>query len=89
MVSYELSLGAALLSIGLFVTDSTGMKCLNFSEMPTTPQYAMLPLCLIFLVCILAETKRVPFDLPEAGASNVLYSIIGGSSIRANIWNKL
>lgn len=66
MVSYELSLGAALLSIGLFTTDSTGMKCLNFSEMPSTPQYALLPLCLIFLVCILAETKRVPFDLPEA-----------------------
>jgi NADH:ubiquinone oxidoreductase subunit H len=79
MVSYELSLGAALLSIGLFVVDGTGMKCLNFSEMPDTPQYAMLPLCLIFLVCILAETKRVPFDLPEAEAElvagyNVEYS---------------
>jgi NADH:ubiquinone oxidoreductase subunit H len=82
MVSYELSLGAALLSIGLFVTDSTGMKSLNFNEMPTTPQYAMLPLCLIFLVCILAETKRVPFDLPEAEAElvagyNVEYSSLG------------
>lgn len=82
MVSYELSLGAALLSIGLFVTDATGMKNLNFSEMPETPQYAMLPLCLIFLVCILAETKRVPFDLPEAEAElvagyNVEYSSLG------------
>lgn len=82
MVSYELSLGAALLSIGLFVTDGTGMKCLNFAEMPTSPQYAMLPLCLIFLVCILAETKRVPFDLPEAEAElvagyNVEYSSLG------------
>nr|QKY64130.1 NADH dehydrogenase subunit 1 [Colemanosphaera angeleri] len=82
MVSYELSLGAALLSIGLFATDGTGMKCLNFNEMPSTPQYAMLPLCLIFLVCILAETKRVPFDLPEAEAElvagyNVEYSSLG------------
>lgn len=82
MVSYELSLGAALLSIGLFVSDSSGMKCLNFQEMPNTPQYAMLPLCLIFLICILAETKRVPFDLPEAEAElvagyNVEYSSLG------------
>lgn len=66
MVSYELSLGAALLSVGLFTVDGTGMKCLNFYEMPNSPQYALLPLCLIFLVCILAETKRIPFDLPEA-----------------------
>lgn len=92
MVSYELSLGGALLSIGLFVTDSNGMKCLNFAEISSasatigafgsytsTPQYAMIPLCLIFLICILAETKRVPFDLPEAEAElvagyNVEYS---------------
>jgi NADH:ubiquinone oxidoreductase subunit H len=66
MVSYELSLGAALLSIGLFMTDSSGMKCLNFADAPTTVQFALLPLCHIFLICILAETKRVPFDLPEA-----------------------
>lgn len=66
MVSYELSLGVALLSIGLFLTDSTGMKSLNFYDAPSTIQFALLPLCHIFLICILAETKRVPFDLPEA-----------------------
>ena len=49
--------------LGLSVTDGTGMTSLNFAEMPAIPQYAMLPLCLNFF---LAETKRVPFDLPEA-----------------------
>jgi NADH:ubiquinone oxidoreductase subunit H len=82
MVSYELSLGAALLSIGLFLTDSTGMKALSFYEAPTSIQYALLPLCHIFLICILAETKRVPFDLPESESElvagyNVEFSSLG------------
>jgi NADH:ubiquinone oxidoreductase subunit H len=82
MVSYELSLGAALLSIALFLTDSTGMKCLNFYDAPSSVQLALLPLCHIFLICILAETKRVPFDLPEAEAElvagyNVEFSSLG------------
>ena len=82
MVSYELSLGACLLSIALFTVDSTGMKCINFVELPDVPLLALLPVCHIFLVCILAETKRVPFDLPEAEAElvagyNVEYSALG------------
>ena len=56
MVSYELSLGSALLSPGLFTTDVTGMKCLNFRTMSDdgTPAWALPPLCLIFPICILA-----------------------------------
>lgn len=82
MVSYELGFGAALLSISLFLTDSTGMKSLNFADASPNVQYALLPLFFIFLVCILAETKRVPFDLPEAEAElvagfNVEYSALG------------
>ena len=36
MVSYELSLGSALLSVALFTDDGTGMKCLNFQSMVQT-----------------------------------------------------
>jgi NADH:ubiquinone oxidoreductase subunit H len=82
MVSYELGFGAALLSISLFLTDPTGMKSLNFGDASPYVQFALLPLFFIFLVCILAETKRVPFDLPEAEAElvagyNVEYSSLG------------
>jgi NADH:ubiquinone oxidoreductase subunit H len=82
MVSYELGFGAALLSISLFLTDSTGAKSLNFGDASPYVQYALLPLFFVFLVCILAETKRVPFDLPEAEAElvagyNVEYSSLG------------
>lgn len=82
MVSYELAIGVALLSIGLFLVDGTGMKCLNFFDAPSYVQFALLPLCHIFLICILAETKRVPFDLPEAESElvagyNVEYSSLG------------
>ena len=66
MVSYELGFGAVLLSICLFLTDSTGMKSLNFADASPFVQAALLPLLLIFLICILAESKRIPFDLPEA-----------------------
>ena len=82
MVSYELALGACLLSISLFTVDSTGAKNINFAELPDVPLLALLPVCQIFLICILAETKRVPFDLPEAEAElvagyNVEYSALG------------
>ena len=82
MVSYELGFGAALLSICLFLTDSTGMKSLNFADAAPFVQAALLPLFVLFLVCILAESKRIPFDLPEAEAElvagfNVEYSSLG------------
>lgn len=82
MVSYELGFGAVLLSICLFLTDSTGMKSLNFADASSFVQLALLPLLLVFLICILAESKRIPFDLPEAEAElvagfNVEYSSLG------------
>jgi NADH:ubiquinone oxidoreductase subunit H len=84
MVSYELSLGSALLSLGVLTTDPSGMKSLNFATMSGdgTANWTLLPLCLMFLIGILAETKRVPFDLPEAEAElvagyNVEYSSLG------------
>ena len=82
MVSYELAMGVALLCVALNLVDSTGNRCLNLEDAPSTVQLALLPVCQLYLICILAETKRVPFDLPEAEAElvagyNVEYSSLG------------
>jgi NADH-quinone oxidoreductase subunit H len=81
MVSYEVSFGLILFSI-LFCVGS-----LNFIEIvlfQTTVYFFIpfLPLFLMFLISILAETNRAPFDLPEAESElvsgfNVEYSSMG------------
>jgi NADH-quinone oxidoreductase subunit H len=80
MVAYEIALGFILLCIVLF----TGS--VNLIDIVLIQYYSMtwffiplLPLALIFSICMLAETNRTPFDLPEAEAElvagyNVEYS---------------
>ena len=81
MISYEVSLGATLVSLLLL----TGT--LNFSTMVEGQKNLWLalplfPIFIIFFITTLAETNRHPFDLPEAEAElvsgyNVEYSAIG------------
>lgn len=64
MVSYEVSMGLIIVCVLLCVGS------LNLSEIVTAPrpvwvQLLLLPMLVVFLVSILAETNRSPFDLPE------------------------
>lgn len=78
MISYEISLGFTFLSVAVCVGS------LNLSEIVQSQKTVWLivplaPLNVIFLVSMLAETNRHPFDLPEAEAElvsgyNVEYS---------------
>ena len=80
MISYEVSMGlvivTVLLSVGsLNLTDII----LKQQAMPWYIQILMLPMAVVFFISILAETNRLPFDLPEAEAElvagyNVEYS---------------
>jgi len=81
MVSYEISIGLILIAI-LFCVGS-----INFITIVEFQSYIFLcvpffPLFLMFLVAILAETNRAPFDLPEAESElvsgfNVEYASMG------------
>jgi NADH-quinone oxidoreductase subunit H len=80
-ISYEVSLGATLVSLLLF------SSTLNFStivENQSNLWYGLplFPIFIIFFITTLAETNRHPFDLPEAEAElvsgyNVEYSAMG------------
>ena len=64
MVSYEVSMGLVIVCVLLCVGS------LNLAEVITAErtwwmQLLLLPMLVVFLVSILAETNRAPFDLPE------------------------
>ena len=81
MVSYEVCLSLTIVSILVCVGS------LNFAQIVIFQKQIFFalpffPLFLVFLVCILAETNRAPFDLPEAESElvsgyNVEYAAMG------------
>ena len=81
MVSYEVSIGLILVSL-LFCVGT-----LNFTDIVLYQQNVFfiipfLSLFLMFLISLLAETNRAPFDLPEAESElvsgfNVEYACMG------------
>jgi NADH-quinone oxidoreductase subunit H len=78
MISYEISIGFIFINVALCAGS------INFTEIVFAQEHVwfvwpLWPIALIFLVSILAETNRVPFDLIEAEAEivagyNVEYS---------------
>jgi NADH-quinone oxidoreductase subunit H len=79
MISYEVSLGLVILPV-IMLSGS-----LNFTEIVVAQQrtgwyvFPLLPCAIIFIISMIAETNRAPFDLPEAEAElvagyNVEYS---------------
>ena len=80
-ISYEISMGLLLIPIILFT------QTLNITEIVLAQEdiffvIPFFPFFILFLITGLAETNRVPFDLPEAESElvsgyNVEYSSIG------------
>jgi len=80
MISYEVSMGLVIVTVLL----TTGT--LNLTEIverqrdiPFWIQLLMAPMAVVFFISVLAETNRLPFDLPEAESElvagyNVEYS---------------
>lgn len=64
MVSYEVSMGLVIACVVL-CTGSLNLSEIVTVERPLWMQVMLLPMFGVFLVSILAETNRSPFDLPE------------------------
>ena len=70
MVSYEVSIGFVIITVLLCVGS---LNLTNIVEAQKTVWFAipLLPMFIIFFICALAETNRLPFDLSEDEASLV------------------
>ena len=64
MVSYEVSMGLVIVTV-LLCTGSLNLTEIVLADRPVWVQIMLLPMLVVFLVSILAETNRAPFDLPE------------------------
>lgn len=81
MVSYEVSIGLILIA-ALLCAGSLNLTVVVASQRFVWFCIPLFPMFFMFLVSILAETNRAPFDLPEAEAElvsgyNVEYSAMG------------
>jgi NADH-quinone oxidoreductase subunit H len=78
MISYEVSMGLILLSV-ILLSGSLNLTEIVNSQKTVWYAIPLFPLFVMYIISILAETNRAPFDLPEAEAElvagyNVEYS---------------
>jgi NADH-quinone oxidoreductase subunit H len=64
MVSYEVSMGLVIVTV-LLCTGSLNLTEIIMADRPWWMQVLLFPMLIVFLVSILAECNRAPFDLPE------------------------
>lgn len=70
MISYEVSMGLTVLSVILLV-GSMNLTDIVHHQQGMWNFIPLFPMFIVFLISILAETNRAPFDLPEAEAELV------------------
>lgn len=80
MISYEVSMGLVIVTV-LLTTGTLNLTEIVESQknLPWWMDILMAPMAVVFFISVLAETNRLPFDLPEAEAElvagyNVEYS---------------
>lgn len=64
MVSYEVSMGLVIVTV-LLCAGSLNLTEIITQERPVWMQVMLFPMLIVFLISILAECNRAPFDLPE------------------------
>lgn len=80
MISYEVSMGLVIVTV-LLTTGSLNLTDIveASAHRPWWMELLLAPMAVVFFISVLAETNRLPFDLPEAEAElvagyNVEYS---------------
>jgi NADH-quinone oxidoreductase subunit H len=72
MVSYEVSLGLVMVAV-LLTVGSLNLTDIVMARQPWWLWLLLSPMMIVFFISALAETNRVPFDLPEGESE-----IVGG-----------
>lgn len=80
LISYEVSMGLVVMPVLLFA-NSANLSAIVYAQEEVFFFLPLGPSALLFFISILAETNRVPFDLPEAESElvsgyNVEYSSV-------------
>ena len=81
LISYEISMALVIMPI-LIAVGSTNLTAIVLSQQTISFLIAFFPSFILFFISALAETNRIPFDLPEAESElvsgyNVEYSAVG------------
>jgi len=80
MISYEVSMGLVIVTVLLTTGTLNLTEIVEYQKnLPWWMDILMAPMAVVFFISVLAETNRLPFDLPEAEAElvagyNVEYS---------------
>ncbi|MCH2038012.1 MAG: NADH-quinone oxidoreductase subunit NuoH [Rickettsiales bacterium] len=80
MISYEVAIGFAIICMLIYAGSLNLTEIVESQkDMPFLVHLLLFPMVVVFFICILAETNRHPFDLPESEAElvagfNVEYS---------------
>jgi len=80
MISYEVSMGLLIMPV-LLLAGSANLTNIVMEQQIIYYFFPLFPSCILFFISILAETNRLPFDLPEAESElvsgfNVEYSSV-------------
>jgi NADH:ubiquinone oxidoreductase subunit H len=71
MISYEVSISLIVIPV-ILLSGSLSLTGIVYKQIITVSFiFPLFPLAIIYFISILAETNRVPFDLPEAEAELV------------------
>ncbi|WP_341791711.1 NADH-quinone oxidoreductase subunit NuoH [Rickettsia endosymbiont of Gonocerus acuteangulatus] len=83
MISYEVSMGLVIITV-LLTTGTLNLSQIVEAQrtIPWWIDLMLMPMGVVFFISVLAETNRLPFDLPEAESElvagyNVEYSSMG------------